>query len=120
MTVGLYPGDPAITVPLLEVGLDNVCGGCSGRADFELTLPAGTYEYVISVSADAGVVEKDFDNNDKPCTFTVAPGMIQGLDLEVTQSGIVFSPVPSAGRRTYTRISRHPQSGRCCGPGCRS
>ena len=92
VVVGLYEGDPALSVPLLEVALDNVCGGCSGRADFELTLPAGTYGYVVSVAADAGVVEQNFDNNDRPCTFTVMPGMIQGLDLEAAASGISFSP----------------------------
>ena len=42
------------------------------------------------------VVEEDFDNNDRPCTVTVVPGMIRGLDLAVTQSGIVFARVPSA------------------------
>ncbi len=90
--VGLYSGNPATTVALLEVELDPVCGGCSGRADFDLTLPAGSYDYVVSVSADAGVVEENFDNNDKACTFTVGPPMSSGLDLAVAQSGIVFSP----------------------------
>jgi len=92
VVVGLYPGDPAITEALLQVALDPVCGGCSGRADFELTMPAGTYDYVVSVFADAGVVEANLDNNDKPCTLTVVSTMSPGLDLAVTQSGIVISP----------------------------
>jgi len=91
VTVGLYEGDPATTAALLEVALDNMCGGCSGRADFELTLPEGAYGYTIAVSAEAGVVEQSLDNNHKPCRFTVMPGMIQGLDLAVEQSGISFS-----------------------------
>ncbi len=92
VTVGLYEGNPAASAPLLEVALNNVCGGCSGRADFELTMPAGAYGYVVSVSAGPGVVEEHVDNNDKACPFTVMPGVIQGLDLAVEQSGLSFLP----------------------------
>ncbi len=92
VTVGLYAGDPAASEPLLKVGLGNLCGGCSGRADFELTLPAGMYAYNLYVSGSGDLEEQDLDNNIRACTVKVAPGMIQGLDLEITQSGIVFSP----------------------------
>ena len=37
-------------------------------------------------------LKQTFDNNDRPCTFTVVPAMSPGLDLAVTQSGIIFSP----------------------------
>ncbi|MBM4309755.1 MAG: choice-of-anchor A family protein [Deltaproteobacteria bacterium] len=92
VTVGVYEGDPATSAPLLEVALGNVCGGCSGRADFDLTLPAGAYGYVVSVYAGPGIVEQNFANNDSACTFTVVPGVIQGLDLAVEQAGISFLP----------------------------
>jgi choice-of-anchor A domain-containing protein len=92
VSVGLYAGDPATTHPLLEISVGSLCGGCSSRADFELTLPAGTYEYNLYVSGSGDLEEQDLDNTIRACTVTVLPAAGPGLDLAVSASDISFSP----------------------------
>ncbi len=112
VTVFLYDGDPGQEDPLLKIRLDNVCGGCSGQADFTLQLSAGTHTlYITAYPDDPNVEEQSLSNNRRSYTANIDGAVIQGIDLAVSPADIDFSPPYPRDNETVTITATVRNSG---------